>query len=34
MLNVIDKPVYTIKLLKNQKISDFVSELSKKLILF
>ncbi len=29
MLKVIDKPVYTIKLLKNQKISDFVSELSK-----
>ncbi len=29
MLNVIDKPVYTIKLLKNQGISDFVSELSK-----
>ncbi len=29
MLNVVDKPVYTIKLLKNQRISDFVSELSK-----
>ncbi len=27
MLNVTDKPVYTIKLLKNQNLSDFVSEL-------
>ena len=27
MLNVTDKPVYTIKLLKNQNLSDFVREL-------
>ncbi len=31
MLNAADKPVYIIKLLKNQKMSDFVNELGKAL---
>ena len=31
MLNATDKPVYTIRLNKGQKMSDFVNELSKAL---
>ncbi len=31
MLNATDKPVYTIKLLKNQKMSDFITELANSL---